>query len=724
MVGALALVALPVLIHLINMLRQRRVPWAAMEFLLQSQKKYSRWVRIKELLLLLARMSIVALAVLVIAQPLWSGAWNWRLTDRPLDHVILLDDSFSMTDRGADRDAFDVARQTVERLVRQWAARGGSQKVSLLRYSRAGDERSSPQFDLLELTIDNQLADQLHGRMQAWRPTDMALQPGPVVGALGRALPVEPGTQRVVYIVSDFRATPWGEPGELATQLAKMSADGTRFQLVQCVDQQRENLAVVALEPAIGTRAAGVSLNVNVTVQNFGRQLQREVALEVEQDGVASNVVRFDALRPGEQKTAQFQIVLSDPGSRTVQVSLPSDAVAVDNHRACVIETAASVPVLIVPGESQSLDARFLATLFHPGGTARTGLDVTIETPNFLGRQALDKFSTIYLLDVPRLDEGAVRALEEFVRGGGGVTFFLGPHTLIDFYNRALYRDGNGLFPLPLAAEMPLLADRLEHAPDIDPTDHPIFREQLRRRNNDLATVLVERFIMAPTGWQPATNASVIAKLRNGSPLVVERSFGRGRVVAFTSTAAPLWNSWARNLSFVVTMLELQSYLSASSQAPTSQLVGAPITLRVDAGKYQAQGRWVRPGDGPASAVDLKPEGNDLVASLTDANDVGIYQLHLATQTGQPVVRRFALNADPRESDLRLVEPAQIAEQFPDVRLEFRRAVDIGETGTESRGTNFSDLCLYLLIVLLVGEQGLARAASYHLGQPATGGRV
>ncbi|MGH7137009.1 MAG: BatA domain-containing protein, partial [Pirellulales bacterium] len=30
----LALVAVPVLIHLINLLRHRRVPWAAMEFLL------------------------------------------------------------------------------------------------------------------------------------------------------------------------------------------------------------------------------------------------------------------------------------------------------------------------------------------------------------------------------------------------------------------------------------------------------------------------------------------------------------------------------------------------------------------------------------------------------------------------------------------------------------------------------------------------------------------
>ena len=60
LLSGLALIALPVIIHLINMLRHRRVPWAAMEFLLASQKKNRTWVRFKELLLLLLRMLAIA----------------------------------------------------------------------------------------------------------------------------------------------------------------------------------------------------------------------------------------------------------------------------------------------------------------------------------------------------------------------------------------------------------------------------------------------------------------------------------------------------------------------------------------------------------------------------------------------------------------------------------------------------------------------------------------
>src|ERR1700675_157338 len=91
--------AAPVLIHLINMLRHQRVQWAAMEFLLASQKKFRTWVILKQLLLLLLRMAAIALVVLALAQPLLPEKMGGFLGGRPTHHIVLLDDSFSMSDR-------------------------------------------------------------------------------------------------------------------------------------------------------------------------------------------------------------------------------------------------------------------------------------------------------------------------------------------------------------------------------------------------------------------------------------------------------------------------------------------------------------------------------------------------------------------------------------------------------------------------------------------------
>ena len=52
MVAGGALVSAPILIHLINRMRFKRIRWAAMEFLLKSQKRNRRRLIIEQLILL------------------------------------------------------------------------------------------------------------------------------------------------------------------------------------------------------------------------------------------------------------------------------------------------------------------------------------------------------------------------------------------------------------------------------------------------------------------------------------------------------------------------------------------------------------------------------------------------------------------------------------------------------------------------------------------------
>src|SRR5881397_3453141 len=68
MVAGGALISSPIIIHLINRMRFKRVRWAAMEFLLKAQKKQQRKLIIMQLLLLLLRILLVLLAALLVAQ--------------------------------------------------------------------------------------------------------------------------------------------------------------------------------------------------------------------------------------------------------------------------------------------------------------------------------------------------------------------------------------------------------------------------------------------------------------------------------------------------------------------------------------------------------------------------------------------------------------------------------------------------------------------------------
>ena len=68
--SALFLAGIPLLIHLLRRRKQKVVKWAAMEFLLVSQKKQQRKLRIEEILLLVLRTLIILLFVFALARPI------------------------------------------------------------------------------------------------------------------------------------------------------------------------------------------------------------------------------------------------------------------------------------------------------------------------------------------------------------------------------------------------------------------------------------------------------------------------------------------------------------------------------------------------------------------------------------------------------------------------------------------------------------------------------
>src|SRR5205807_8587896 len=59
--------------------------------------------------------------------------------------------------------------------------------------------------------------------------------------------------------------------------------------------------------------------------------------------------------------------------------------------------------------------------------------------------------SSVFLLNVRDVSDKALRNLQNYVREGGGVAFFLGDRVNPEFYNKKLYAGGKGIFPAPLA---------------------------------------------------------------------------------------------------------------------------------------------------------------------------------------------------------------------------------------------------------------------------------
>src|SRR6476619_555198 len=112
LVAGVAAVLLPILIHLLNKRKFRVVDWAAMEFLLDADKKNRRRIRLENMILLLLRCLAVLLIGLLVARPFLPTSVTAGLIDAAqFERIVLLDDSLSMQARLGNESVWELAKK-------------------------------------------------------------------------------------------------------------------------------------------------------------------------------------------------------------------------------------------------------------------------------------------------------------------------------------------------------------------------------------------------------------------------------------------------------------------------------------------------------------------------------------------------------------------------------------------------------------------------------------
>ena len=298
-------VAVPLLVHLINMLRHRRQRWAAMDFLLVSYRKQKKWIRLRQLLLLLARLGVAALLIALLCGWTGGGQILGVLGGRTTHHVVILDDSYSMGDesigpgnRGLITEgdesprsltAYGRSLQALQDLTRRLAASEGNHQLTVMRASRAamairgGSEKGDAAADLSAQTItsDARLISRLMSTSSSPMRTDLV----PALDLAGELINSTPADDKFLYIASDFRERDWGSAERLAESLRAVSGD-VEIRMIDCAAQPSPNLGITDLAPAQDVWVAGVPVVLSATVQNYSQTEAKNVSL-------ACRVIRY-----------------------------------------------------------------------------------------------------------------------------------------------------------------------------------------------------------------------------------------------------------------------------------------------------------------------------------------------------------------------------------------------------------------------------------------------
>jgi hypothetical protein len=506
---AAALISIPIIIHLINRMRFKRIKWAAMEFLLKAQKRTRRRLIIEQLLLLALRCFLIALVGFLVSRFIGCGDSNFG--GKPNLHVVLLDDTPSMQDTfkhdGSDKTAFDVARTDVlhNRLAKELLASKTNDQVILLPLSKLND----PNFDVKEFTYEK-LNDP--EKNKKFKQDITELQPSmvhvPMVQGVKEAAKLISGAPTkvvTVHVISDYRSKDWSLPASEALNkelldLVKGKKGEVKVFTIDTAYPPRtgnhqkspDNIGIVEFKPS--TRIIGKNMPVQFTVviKNFSGKLI-EATLTPRDEMTGKDLLGIDfnpqnpiKLTPGAETVVTFEHRFN-PDARGLPFQclsvrlgnaqrgrLENDALPVDNIRHAVVEVRDKVPVLIVDGAG-SKGREEAKDSFHvregllsvPGASFQVDFADELargETTKVLERADLHKYPSIFLLNVPSLKPKELANLEAYVRDGGGVAFFLGNRVEAEYYNRHLYKEGGGIFPAPIKSNFfpPLPEKELE----------------------------------------------------------------------------------------------------------------------------------------------------------------------------------------------------------------------------------------------------------------------
>lgn len=728
---ALLLVSVPIVIHLINRLRYKTVRFAAMEFLLTSEKRNRRRVFLEQLLLLASRVLLVLLIGALIARLIVDPSQLSLFQGAQAHHVVILDDSGSMRDRVGESTAFDEAKGVIRKLLAEGAQRPGTQRFTLICLSRPAETISG----LSERDIDDVFVKDAAGKLENIDCTFGAFPLTPALTAARQRLGEDRATTKHLHILSDFRRHDWAEDKALSTELKDLGGADVSLNLVRVVGESNENLAVSDLAGFVEVAAAKVPVTFGAKVSNFGTREASDVAVGILVDGnrlPATKVI--PKIAAGETVDLPFETIFNTAGTHRLQLTLEADPLEQDNIRYLAVRVPDENPVLIIDGTPGAEQGLYLADAIA-ANRAVTGYAPTIDGPDGLRKLSLDKYHFLYLVNVPSLQPDALAALEDYVRGGGGLAWFLGDLVQPDFYNKTLYSGGAGLFPVPIANSPARMArDASVVRPDITVSPHPI-TNVLSGQDNPFIDVVRVNLFYPPAEDVPAdlwNHVKPIATLQGGPPLIMEHAFGKGRIVTCLTTAGPLrdpqgmmWNNWASGegaVSFSVLQLELAKYIARQDLTLPRRTVGEPIAATFSLGQYKEEVEVLTPDDQAIKIKAQVEEGAGATTSATptasvtfrDTERPGIYALRLAG-SGQPGEERLAAyNVPPQEGQLELASEEILRRQLGDVEATIQAAGSFEWIRSDSPGSEIRRWLLWLLVLIGMAEQALAYRLSYH----------
>ena len=659
-----------------------------------------RSVKIKEYLLLVIRSLIILLVVVAFARPAIRGGFASKVgAHAKTSAVILLDNSYSMRYETKEGSLFDLAKEKAKKTISQ--LKEGDEANLILFASEPDLTSEKPTYDF------KNLLNKLDESVPSYQVTDI----GQALKKAFEILKSSKNLNQEIYLISDMDKSGWsyGSWGYFGDgSFSSPQNRKAKLYLLDVRPEEKQNLCIEKIEFANQLIEKGRPFRIMARVVNSTSQPVENLLVGLYLDGKRVSQTDIDIERGGKA-TVEFVQTVETAGIHAGFFEITDDDLMIDNHRYFAFKIPEKIEVLLV-GE-RPRDTYHLKLALNPQPESDIHMTVSEADGNSLAGIDLNKYKVIIFSNVSKLNDVELTNLERFVKGGGGVWFILGNNIDPGFYAQQIVKK---FFDIDL--KLPLTSTRnvggFFSLEKID-WDHPIFQVYQNVVHSEGSPQVEEKGFpqikfSSLFELSQGRDIKVIARFNLGKPAFIEKNVGSGKVLLFAGSLEEEESDLVIHPFFVPFVNRTVEYLASDlSRLSEDFLVGSTIERELDP---IFSGREIKLVDPENLETFLAPiiQKDKLMVKLQGTDKPGIYEI----RTKEEVVDRFAVNIDPKDSDLEKIEKSEIEKKLEGLSLFYLNPHDdIEKTILQSRyGKELWKTFLWIAVGLLALEMYLAKS--------------
>lgn len=685
--GLLA-VSVPIIIHLFNFRRTKKVFFTNVAFLKAVETETSSFRRIKQWLILASRILFLIFLALAFAQPFLpaKNATTNRSSGLGVSSLYL-DNSLSMQNTTENKRYLDLAVTKIDELLTLFSQ---SPNVQLVTNDFSSEDQA--------VTNTTKVKDRL---------TSIGLSPNPRtfenIYKRQRSLAQKhnASASNQFFWFSDFQKSTAGN-------LKNLKIDSLdKLFLVPVQGKASQNVFVDSVwlaSPFIREMQNNV---LYVKVFNSGDNEVEKLPVKLFIDNAQASTASVD-IAPNSSATATFNFTVKDKGFHKGKVSFDDQPITFDNDYYFVLDASPVIQVLHLYQQRSAAD--YIGKVFDNDSL----FAYHAYSANNVDVGQFKNANLIVLEGVEQINGTFKASLEDFIRQGGSLVVFPPSNPDVEDYGQFLANFG--VQGISVISQPPLPQSQL---PVAEPNrQNPFYADVFERTT---LQGVANTPLMQPV-WNWSGVGEKILTFRNGQNFITATNTSRGKIYLCASPIEKTYGNFAEHAFFVPTMFKIAS-MSVKQERAAYNFSEGNITIDIPNVKKNATYKLKSVvSEANKNNIEIIPiqriSGNQLTLELPKATQLsdnqilesGYYELQLDGKTE----KLLALNHDNEESKMEFYTPDELKSFFAGQKnvTIFNNLLDgdFVKTFQESNiGTPLWKYCVILALLFLAVEILLIR---------------